>query len=70
MCEQGDNLKKYGWIEHDGVNFGVQEIIDHNMKFTTSFVKAHQGKKGGDWTSRIQVEPLVNKIMDLDMDDW
>ncbi|OXA45619.1 Mannosyl-oligosaccharide glucosidase [Folsomia candida] len=59
LCEQGDGLTKYGWVEHDGVNFGVQEIIDHHMKLTTSFVKAHHGKKGGDWTSRIEVQPLA-----------
>jgi mannosyl-oligosaccharide glucosidase len=59
LCNQGDNLKTYGWIEHDGVNFGVQEIVDHNMKLTTSFVKKLGGTKGGDWTSRIEVQPMV-----------
>lgn len=58
MCQQQDNLKKYGWIEHDGVNFGVQEIMDVNMKITTSFVKRQGGLNGGDWTNRIDVEPI------------
>jgi len=25
---KGDHLKKYGWIEHDGKDFGKQEIYD------------------------------------------
>ena len=60
MCQQGDELKKYGWIEHDGVSFGVQEIYDTNMKLTTSFVKREGGRNGGDWTTKVTVEPTVS----------
>ena len=60
LCQQDDNLQSYGWIEHDGVNFGVQEIYDNDMKLTTSFVKRPGGAHGGDWTARITVEPLVS----------
>ena len=28
MCEHGDGLDRYGWMKHDGVSFGEQEIID------------------------------------------
>ncbi|TRY78619.1 hypothetical protein TCAL_06619 [Tigriopus californicus] len=55
-CEQGDNLARYGWVKHDGENFGVQEIFDRNLKLTTSFVKRPGGDRGGDWTARIRVE--------------
>jgi len=58
-------LKKYGWIEHDGVNFGVQEIFDTNIKLTTSFVKREGGRNGGDWTSKITVEPTVLILTNL-----
>lgn len=54
-CEQGDNLEKYGWLQHDGRNFGIQEIIDGPFKLTTSFVKRPGGLKGGDWTARVSV---------------
>ena len=27
-CEHGDQLKRYGWIRHDGASFGQQEIVD------------------------------------------
>ena len=65
LCQQDDNLQSYGWIEHDGVNFGVQEIYDNDMKITTSFVKRPGGVNGGDWTARITVEPLVGPDLAL-----
>eukprot|EP00095_Tigriopus_kingsejongensis_P012036 snap_masked-scaffold90_size386344-processed-gene-0.0 protein:Tk12036 transcript:snap_masked-scaffold90_size386344-processed-gene-0.0-mRNA-1 annotation:"mannosyl-oligosaccharide glucosidase-like" len=60
-CEQGDNLARYGWIKHDGEIFGLQEILDRNIKLTTSFMKRTGGEHGGDWTARIKVEPLESK---------
>ena len=27
-CEHGDKLQKFGWIRHDGISFGQQEILD------------------------------------------
>lgn len=60
-CEQGDNLEKYGWLQHDGSNFGVQEIIDRPFILKTSFVKQLGGSHGGDWTARITVDVLVRK---------
>lgn len=55
-CEQGDNLKRYGWVEHNGEDYGRQELFDRGMKMTTSFVKRPGGSHGGDWTARIEVE--------------
>ncbi|XP_052066310.1 mannosyl-oligosaccharide glucosidase-like [Mytilus californianus] len=60
-CDQGDYLKKYGWLKHDGKNFGVQEIVENNFKFNTSFVKRPGGINGGDWSSRITAIPIDNK---------
>ncbi|XP_022094370.1 mannosyl-oligosaccharide glucosidase-like [Acanthaster planci] len=56
-CEQGDQLARYGWLEHDGVNFGVQELVDKNLTLKTEFVKQPGGKHGGDWTARISGKP-------------
>ena len=57
---QGDNLKQFGWNKHDGVNFGIQTIIDRSVNITTSFVKTPGGTFGGDWSNRIDVKPLQN----------
>lgn len=54
-CDAGDNLDQYGWIQHDGKTFGVQEIHDGPFLIETSFVKVPGGKFGGDWTARISV---------------
>ena len=54
-CEQGDDLKQWGWEKHDGRNFGVQKIKDRGVTLTTSFVKVAGGNHGGDWTGRVSV---------------
>ncbi|XP_052773711.1 mannosyl-oligosaccharide glucosidase-like [Mya arenaria] len=52
-CDQGDRLRRYGWLKHDGVNFGVQEIVDSDFMLTTSFIKRAGGDHGGDWSANI-----------------
>ncbi|XP_054634277.1 mannosyl-oligosaccharide glucosidase [Dunckerocampus dactyliophorus] len=52
-CEQKDRLQSYGWLMHDGVTFGVQEIRDKDFTLTTEFVKRMGGDHGGDWTWRV-----------------
>lgn len=52
-CEQGDGLRSYGWLMHDGINFGTQQIQDTDFTLTTTFVKRMGGEHGGDWTWRI-----------------
>lgn len=55
-CEQGDNLRQFGWNKHDGRNFGVQTLLDRaGVELETSFVKLAGGDRGGDWTNRISV---------------
>ncbi|KAI0240630.1 Mannosyl-oligosaccharide glucosidase [Lamellibrachia satsuma] len=56
-CEQGDQLPFYSWMVHDGVNFGIHEVIDHFYTITSEFVKRPGGQHGGDWTARINVRP-------------
>lgn len=56
-CKLDDNLRKYGWLQHDGKNFGIQEIHDDNYIIETSFIKFYTGKYGGEWTARVQVKP-------------
>lgn len=59
-CDQGDNLPSYGWVRHDGVNFGHQVIIDNHHTITTTFIKTLGGDRGGVWTARIDVQPTNN----------
>ena len=44
---------KYGWVAHDGVNFGIQDIAERGYMLRTEFVKRVNGDHGGDWTWRI-----------------
>lgn len=52
LCK-GDNLLKYGWTSHDGLNFGMQDIAERGFNIKTDFVKRPGGNHGGDWTWRI-----------------
>ncbi|CAG9574147.1 unnamed protein product [Danaus chrysippus] len=55
LCEQNDNLPTYGWLRHDGVNFGEQLISDPPHHIQTSFIKTPGGEHGGHWTARINI---------------
>ncbi|XP_004527367.1 alpha-glucosidase 2 [Ceratitis capitata] len=60
-CEIDDNLGTYGWTQHDGRTFGVQEIQDAPFELKTSFIKFSEGRKlGGDWTARISVRNITS----------
>lgn len=59
-CNQNDELPSYGWIRHDGVNFGEQVIEDPPHWITTSYVKVPEKERGGTWTARIDVQPKKN----------
>ncbi|KAJ0235419.1 hypothetical protein HA466_0266020 [Hirschfeldia incana] len=60
FCENSQDLKSFGWKEHNGVDFGRQEILDRDMILETSFVKSKEESLGygGDWSVRIN---LINK---------
>ncbi|NWX28073.1 MOGS glucosidase, partial [Notiomystis cincta] len=51
--EQQDGVRRYGWLMHDGENFGVQEIRDQGLVLRTEFVKQPGGEHGGDWSWRV-----------------
>ncbi|CAG2160266.1 unnamed protein product [Oppiella nova] len=52
-CDQNDRLGRYGWTRHDFHSFGIQEIVDKNVVFETSFVKY----ANNSWRSRIEAKP-------------
>ncbi|NXL99509.1 MOGS glucosidase, partial [Tyrannus savana] len=59
-CEQGDGPARYGWVMHDGENFGVQEIRDGRLLLRTEFVKQPGGDHGGDWSWRVTARMEVS----------
>jgi len=61
-CEQNDGLLTYGWIAHDGISFGVQEIVDTYFTVTTDFVKRPGGNHGGEWSARFSIKPHNGKV--------
>ncbi|KAL5550400.1 hypothetical protein UlMin_000576 [Ulmus minor] len=58
VCENSDELGKYGWTRHNGRDFGHQLIVDKEMSLATSFLKSKgEGSGyGGDWAVRIDVQ--------------
>ena len=64
-CEQGDNLKQWGWNKHDGREFGIQNIVDRGVNIETSFVKVMGGSAGGDWSNRVVVEGVKGTEVSL-----
>ncbi|CAL2230794.1 unnamed protein product [Prunus armeniaca] len=63
VCQDSDELSKYGWEQHDGRNFGHQVIVDQDMILATSFLKSkgEDSGYGGDWAVRIDVQNHKSK---------
>lgn len=57
VCQDADELEKYGWMRHNGRDYGHQELVDQDMTLMTSFFKSKEDGSGygGDWTVRIDV---------------
>ncbi|KAL6776504.1 hypothetical protein ACKKBG_A21415 [Auxenochlorella protothecoides x Auxenochlorella symbiontica] len=63
---QSDDLGFYGWLEHDGENYGIQQLEDRRFNMTTSLVK-RQCKScgaGGDWALRVNAKPAQGSMAD------
>lgn len=58
VCQDSDELSTYGWRQHNGRDFGHQEVVDHDMALSTSFLKSKEAGSGygGDWAVRIDVK--------------
>lgn len=61
-CEQWNGVKHFTWVQHDGENFGVQQIDDKEVFIVTSFIKQVGGKHGGDWTANILFKPKIGPV--------
>ncbi|MCL7038478.1 hypothetical protein MKW94_002441 [Papaver nudicaule] len=64
ICEDSDELSRYGWTHHNGRDFGRQVIVDHGMTLTTDFlkVKGEGSGYGGDWAVRIDAQHDKSKL--------
>lgn len=60
-CDQADELSRYGWLLHDGRDFGMQSLEDKHVTLQTMFVKQQGGQHGGEWSARINVLPKSKK---------
>ncbi|KAJ1407359.1 Six-hairpin glycosidase superfamily [Sesbania bispinosa] len=58
VCRHEDDLSTYGWIKHNGRDFGHQVLADHGMILATEFLKSKEDGSGygGDWAVRINVQ--------------
>ncbi|CDS35577.1 mannosyl oligosaccharide glucosidase [Echinococcus multilocularis] len=61
-CTNEGDIKSYNWIEHDGRNYGIEQIIAGNHNITVAFVKRPATPNGGDWSVRISVSS-VNDLL-------
>ncbi|GMI70826.1 glucosidase 1, KNOPF [Hibiscus trionum] len=57
VCQDSDELSTYGWMSHNGRDFGHQVLVDQDMTLSTSFLKHKEDGSGygGDWAVRINV---------------
>ncbi|KAH7670313.1 Mannosyl-oligosaccharide glucosidase protein [Dioscorea alata] len=58
VCDDSDGLNTFGWIDHNGRDYGHQVLVDHDISLTTSFLKDRQNGSGygGDWAVRVDVK--------------
>ncbi|KAK8928705.1 Mannosyl-oligosaccharide glucosidase GCS1 [Platanthera zijinensis] len=58
VCQDSDGLSTYGWIEHNGRDYGHQLLVDQDLSLTTSFLKERVNGSGygGDWAIRLEAQ--------------
>ncbi|XP_020592219.1 mannosyl-oligosaccharide glucosidase GCS1 [Phalaenopsis equestris] len=58
VCQDSDGLSTYGWIEHNGRDYGRQVLVDQAFTLTTSFLKesGDGSSYGGDWAVRLEAQ--------------
>ncbi|KAJ8476372.1 hypothetical protein OPV22_020099 [Ensete ventricosum] len=68
ICQDSDDLSTYGWRDHNGRDYGRQEIVDHGLSFMTSFLKEKREGSGygGDWAVRLDLQNTKSKVHDAE----
>lgn len=66
-CSYYDQLTKYGWQQHDGLSFGLQEINDpqNGAELTVQWVKPELDSDPNHWILRVTTEALVDGRNDM-----
>ncbi|XP_044978139.1 mannosyl-oligosaccharide glucosidase GCS1-like [Hordeum vulgare subsp. vulgare] len=64
VCQDSDELSKYGWADHNGRDYGRQELTDHGLHLTTSFLKEKGDGSGygGDWAVRLDAKNVGSSL--------
>ncbi|KHJ49284.1 mannosyl oligosaccharide glucosidase [Trichuris suis] len=57
-CNQGDDLTRHTWEEHDGKVYGIQNILDHHLQIKAAMVKSPLLDHPGNWAWRIEADLL------------
>jgi mannosyl-oligosaccharide glucosidase len=60
-CDERDHLSRYGWLQHDGRSYGVQELLDPLMgvNLTISYVQLTEpGAARQGWLARVEASRL------------
>ncbi|KAJ4748521.1 Mannosyl-oligosaccharide glucosidase [Rhynchospora pubera] len=62
VCQDSDELSTYGWVEHNGRDYGRQVLRDHDFYIETSFLKqkGEESGFGGDWAVRLDISNEVS----------
>ncbi|EFN57426.1 hypothetical protein CHLNCDRAFT_20925, partial [Chlorella variabilis] len=57
-AQQRDGLAKYGWLQHDGQGYGLQQLWDEQFNITTAWAKhlCPDCGLGGDWGASVSIE--------------
>ncbi|PIA19689.1 glycoside hydrolase [Coemansia reversa NRRL 1564] len=67
-CELSDNLDEYGYIRHNGRDFGEQVMLDaeHGVEIRSEFIKV-PGEHGGSWAVRFTGRTLENNLQGVSL---
>ncbi|KAI9981778.1 hypothetical protein PInf_009548 [Phytophthora infestans] len=62
QCRQEDRLQRYGWLQHDGTNYGLQKVEDqfNRLELSTSYARVQTPDIQG-WAARVQAGPVTPK---------
>ncbi|KAJ2797764.1 Processing alpha glucosidase I, partial [Coemansia guatemalensis] len=67
-CELGDNLGEYGYLRHNGRDFGEQVMRDaeHGVEIKSEFIKV-PGEHGGSWAVRFTGRTLEDNVQGISL---
>lgn len=61
-ANQNDRLKFYSWKKHDFDSFGIQEIVDNNLKLKTSILMSDNS-----WSAKVSAESTLPPVTNVSL---